>query len=422
MNVLGIIAEYNPFHFGHAYQIETLKKQTQADYVIIAMSGNFVQRGAPALVEKYTRAHMALAGGADLVLELPVLSATASAEYFAKGGVALLSNTGVVTHLGFGAEHANLPLLQQISDILAKNPPAFEKQLKLYLKEGLSFPAARAKALEAILSAAKDQDTEELSCVLASPNNILGIEYLKALSSISSPIVPVPLLRKGKGYHDTNISESFCSASAIRAHLKNEPNVLENSTFTAAMPAACLELLQDYPYPFLFEDDFSQLLHYKLLCEDSDTLATYADSSTDLANRIYRTKYSFASWSQFCELLKTKNTTYTRISRLLLHMILNLKGNDYTTFAGTMQILYLRVLGFRKSASPLLSSIKENATVPMLTSVSNVQKQLSPKALELLQKDITSSDIYHMMLMVNNSNNTISDHILNDYRHPLIII
>ncbi len=423
MNVLGIIAEYNPFHFGHAYQIETLKKQTQADYVIIAMSGNFVQRGAPALVEKYTRAHMALAGGADLVLELPVLSATASAEYFAKGGVSLLHNTGVVTHLGFGAEHANLPLLQQISDILSETPPAYEKQLKLCLKEGLSFPTARAKALETILSTAKAQDTEELSCVLASPNNILGIEYLKALSSLSSPIIPVPLLRKGQGYHDTGISESFCSASAIRAHLKNEPKGLANKDVAAsAMPAACLKLLQSYPYPFLFEDDFSQLVHYKLLCEDSNTLAAYADSSTDLANRMHHAKRSFVSWSQFCELLKTKNTTYTRISRLLLHIILNLKGDDYTTFTGTMQIPYLRILGFHKSSAPLLSAIKKKASVPMLTSVSNAQKQLSPTAMELLQKDITASDIYHMMFAVNPHDNNSANHILNDYRHALIIM
>ncbi|NLK76894.1 MAG: nucleotidyltransferase [Clostridiales bacterium] len=415
MKVLGIIAEYNPFHLGHAYQIETLKKQTQADYVIIAMSGNFVQRGAPALVEKFTRTHMALTGGADLVLELPVLSATASAEYFALGGVSLLNNTGVVTHLGFGAEHANLSLLQQISDALIENPPELEIQLKSYLKEGLSFPSARAKALTSVLSTMALQGTEDISCVLASPNNILGIEYLKALASLSSPIVPVPLSRKGQGYHDTDIAEGFCSASAIRAHLKNEAEILTANTFVASsMPAACFDLLQNYPHPFLFEDDFSQLVHYKLLTEDSATLATYADSSIDLANRMYHGKHSFASWTQFCELLKAKNTTYTRISRLLLHMILNLKSEDYVSFNGTMQIPYLRVLGFRKSSAPLLSAIKENATVPLLTSVSNGEKQLSFKAMELLQKDITASDIYHMMFATNDT--------LNDYRHPLVIL
>lgn len=423
MNVLGIIAEYNPFHLGHAYQIETLKKETHADYVIIAMSGNFVQRGAPALIDKYTRAQMALNNGADLVLELPALYATASAEYFAKGGVCLLHSTGVVTHLGFGTEHNNLPLLQEISNVLVKNPPVFQKQLQQELKNGLSFPAARAKALETAFITLGYNDLSQLHEILASPNNILAIEYLKALSTLNSTIIPSPLLRKGHGYHDTSLSEVFCSASAIRSYLRENKNILHHASFqTPAMPESALNILMNYPYSFLFEDDFSQLVHYKLLTESVDTLAAYADSSLELANRIHHARHSFTSWSQFCELLKAKNTTYTRISRLLLHLILGIKNTDYDIFHNSNPISYLRVLGFKKSAAPLLSNIKDYGSAPLITGIANVQKDLSPEAFSCLQKDITASDIYNLATQTASLNKKGCQPPLNDYRHPIIIL
>lgn len=413
MNVLGIIAEYNPFHLGHAYQIETLKKETHADYVIIAMSGNFVQRGAPALMDKFARARMALECGADLVFELPVLYSTASAQYFAIGGISLLENTGVVTHLGFGTEHENLTLLQEISNILMQNPPVFQARLQEELKNGLSFPAARARALEAVFDSSECSNLSQIREVLASPNNILAIEYLNALSLFNASMIPCPLLRKGQGYHDTAISEGFCSASAIRKHLQGGKTTIDHTS----MPEPALKLLTDYPHAFLFEDDFSQLLHYKLLTESAQTLADYADSSPELANRMLHARYSFGSWSQFCELLKTKNTTYTRISRLLLHLILNIKSDDYKIFEKTALDSYLRVLGFRKSAAPLLSSIKKSAGMPLITSVADASHHLSPDARSLLQMDITASDIYHLMLKTKGS-----QQLLNDYRHPIVTV
>lgn len=420
MNVLGIIAEYNPFHMGHAYQIETLKKETNADYVIIAMSGNFVQRGAPALLDKYTRTHMALNNGADLVLELPALFASASAEYFAKGGVSLLHNTGVVTHLGFGAESTNLSLLQEISNILIQTPSVFEKQLQKELRNGVSFPVARAIALETVLIAAGHTDIPEIQSILSSPNNILAIEYLKALSVLNSPIIPCPLLRKGHGYHDTSISQEFCSASAIRRYLHSNSDHSPNPVWKgSAMPIPAFELLSAYPHAFLFEDDFSQLVHYKLLTDTVDGLAEYADSSLDLANRIYHMRHSFTSWAQFCTLIKTKNITYTRISRLLLHLLLNIKAEDYELFHCPSPVPYLRVLGFRKSASPLLSFIKQSGNVPLITSMSGVQKQLPPQTFSYLQTDITASDIYNLVL---NTKGIGREKLLSDYRHPMVIL
>lgn len=412
MKVLGIIAEYNPFHLGHAYQIRTLKEKLHADYVIVAMSGNFVQRGAPALVDKYTRARMTLCNGADLVLELPALYATASAQYFAMGGVSLLHNTGVVTHLGFGVENDDLPLLRKAADILLEDPPLFAGQLQKELKKGLSFPAARASALE---KTAACTDASLLRETLASPNNILAIEYLQALSALASPIQPVPLLRKGRGYHDREIAEGFCSASAIRSSLKKEP--LQDSFRDTAMPESAFALLSGYPHAFLFEDDFSQLVHYKLLTESVETLAAYGDSSPDLANRMYHNRHAFEGWSQFCRLLKTKNTTYTRISRVLLHLVLNITTEQYDLQKTPGTVPYLRVLGFRRSAAPLLSSIKKTGNASLITSISRMDHQLPEDSRSLLQLDITASDLYHMVLTGKGSR-----HLLNDYRHPVVIV
>lgn len=416
MNVVGIIAEYNPFHSGHAYQIETLKQNTNADFVIIAMSGNFVQRGAPALMDKYTRTRMALSCGADLVLELPVLCATASAEYFARGGVSLLHNTGVITHLGFGTESDDLTLLTRIAKVLTCGSSSFQQCMQKELKTGSSFPLARARALEETLSFDTKIDLENLHTLLASPNNILAIEYLKALSLLPSSIQPVPVLRRGKGYHDTRMAGAFCSASAIRNYLREEENP-NPSLLEVTMPESALALLAGYPHSFLYEDDFSQLIHYKLLTETPEQMAGYADSSWELASRMYQKRHSFVSFSQFCELLKSKNTTYTRISRLLLHLLLNIQNSDYARLAVPSPIPYLRVLGFKKTAAPLLSSIKKHGNVPMVTSPADASSRISPFGIQCLNTDIYAADIYNLALTAKGSRNLSSD-----YRQPVIVL
>lgn len=455
MNVLGIIAEYNPFHKGHAYQIETLKKETNADYVIIAMSGNFVQRGAPALMEKYSRARMALSCGADLVLELPALYACASAEYFAGGGVALLEGTGVITHLGFGTETEDLDFLQAIADILCREPKAFQEALRQELKQGLSFPAARARALKTYFSKQHPAygKPEE---ILASPNNILAVEYLKALSLCPSEITPCPLLRRGQSYHDTAPGQTFSSASAIRARIA-ETNLLSENTLPiagsqagrshasgcpkqlrcrilpdldASMPKAASDILMGYPHPFLQEDDFSPLLHYKLLTESSEQLSRYADSSPDLARRMKHESGAFLSWSSFCSHLKSRNFTYTRLSRVFLHTILNIYGEDYQTFP---QPSYLRALGFRKKSAPLLSTIKAKGSLPLITSPASLwDSKSSNTSLEnlpltgpfpasftrrLLSLDLAASDLYRIGLAARGDNS-----LQNDFKQPLVLL
>lgn len=438
MNVVGIIAEYNPFHQGHAYQIKELRERCNADYVIIAMSGNFVQRGAPALMEKYSRAQMALRCGADLVLELPALFATAGAEYFARGGVSLFNATGIATHLGFGAETDDKELLMQLAAILLEEPERYREYLRMELKKGLSFPASRARALthyfskspETEMIPATSTDNHTLEGILASPNNILALEYLQALISTRSAIIPCPILRQGRGYHDKTItktyqikaidescqdntitqedSESFCSASAIRSCLKQGDFPLPETT----MPRAAYDILNQYPHPFLFEDDFSALLHYELLTDDAKYLASFGDSSSELARRLMAERTNFTNWSGFCQQMKTKNITYARLSRLFAHMLLHIRQEDYRAYPVPS---YLRILGFRKAAAPLLSALKANSSLPLITSPADAGKMLSERDQRLLDFDLRATELYRLCLAAKGD---IS--LKNDYQQQII--
>ena len=257
MNVTGIIAEYNPFHNGHAFHIEETRKNTDADYCIAVISGSFVQRGAPALVNKYDRTKMALEHGIDLVIELPVIAATSSAETFAQGGVCLLDSLDVVSHISFGAEAnttSDIDMLDKLADFFAFEPPAFQKYLDLELKSGCSFPAARAKAavlcLQQMAFDSMNTDTvAQLERLLASPNNILAIEYMKAIRRQNLKLTPSVVTRNGAGYHDTDTDTELASASALRKFIfqdnscqETDPEAL-NQMLTRTVPDSVRELL-----------------------------------------------------------------------------------------------------------------------------------------------------------------------------------
>ena len=435
MHTAGIIAEYNPFHKGHAYQIQTLRDTYRPDYVIIAMSGNFLQRGAPALTDKYTRAKMALSQGADLVLELPACFATASAEFFALGAALLFHTTGLADSLCFGVESPDFERIFALARLLAQEPKAYRDALLFYLKQGDSFPVARTKALP------------EYADLLGSPNNILGIEYCKALLTLKSSITPVPILRKGSGYHDTDIDDAYASASAIRGALRQSEDSASWHQHTAvspfrlpqnisqALPEKSCQLMEDYlaTAPFLWEDDFSLLLHHRLLQENSDTLLRYADMTENLAKRISSKKKEFRSWSSFCEILNTKDLTYARASRVLTHILLGIRQEQLAPFlpVGTPEqtvpssigqrnmltsrssysakkaqidasslteratvLPYLRVLGFSKGAAPLLSKLNAAAKAPVLTSLASAGDLLDSQGLTMLQTDLFAADLY----------------------------
>ena len=388
MKVNGIIAEYNPFHTGHEYQLKESLRRTGAEYTVVAMSGNFVQRGEPALVGKFRRTEMALHGGADLVLELPTLYSTSSAEYFATGAVVLLDKLGVVDSLCFGSESGDADLLKQIAEILLEEPEEYKQSLKQYLKQGLSFPNARTDALIQNYPFLRQHKN-----VFSSPNNILGIEYIKAILRLKIPMKPVTVQRLGSGYHSRLPEDAPCSALAIRQALYSGTD----ATFLKEnMPEHAAQILADYLPKSgpVNSNDFSDVLYYKLTMEREQGFEKYLDVSTALSDRICSHLDDYRGYDNFCDTLKTKDMTYTRISRCLLHIMLDIKKVDMERAKIMGTVPYARVLGFRKSAESLLGEIKLHSSIPLITKPADAEKHLDRDSYSMLRQDMQCAQIY----------------------------
>lgn len=388
MKVVGLITEYNPFHNGHLYHIEQAKNITGADKVIVVMSGDFVQRGTPAIMPKHLRTEMALRCGANAVFELPVCYATGSAETFALGAISLLEQLGVADSICFGSECNNLSEMQQIADILLEEPAEYQCHLQAGLKKGLSYPSARENALRQYMN-------NDCFRILSSPNNILGIEYLKALKIIESSMIPYSIQRTESNYHDTELRSRYSSASSIRNLLSYSGEVIHTVDLERQVPASCLQLLRDnhkLRYP-VYQNDFSLLLKYRLMRKSAKNLRKYQDMSRELANRIQNKKNNYIHYDQFCELLKTKELTYTRINRALLHVILNIKEDDLKRYKKSGYHFYARLLGFQKSSQSILTAISKNSTLPLLTKLTSTE-DISKLGLHMLEQDLFASDLY----------------------------
>ena len=280
-------------------------KAQEADYCVIIMSGDFVQRGAPSLVDKFTRTKMALSCGIDLVLELPVYYSLSSAEYFAGGAVSILDKLGCIDYLCFGSECGDIAALTEIANILNYEPNSFKLVLEKELKAGESFASARQKALFACLE--KDNSEKELSSLLSSPNNILAIEYIRALQRLGSRIKPYTIKRLGEDYHSDEIN-AMSSASAIRNALLSPTTSF--SSVEPSIPSPCLKLLRDYDSSFAENNKLSELLYYKLLSEKSRGYTKYLDISEDFSNKTVSRLDEFSSFDEFCALLKSKDLAY----------------------------------------------------------------------------------------------------------------
>lgn len=386
MKTVGIIAEYNPFHNGHRYQIQQVKQMTGADFVIVLMSGNFVQRGTPAIVDKYTRCTMALEGGADMVFELPAFFATSSAEAFAYGAISIFHKLGFIDEICFGCETPDLSLLSAIADLLLLEPKEYRENLTTYQKQGFSYPAARQKALIAYFEQHPIHafSSNQWTNCIEQPNNILGIAYIQALKNLQSSITPVPIQRTGNAFHSTTIEGTFASATAIRKSCISDTNLqsLQSVVPPYVLSALHSKLKKTFP---ITENDFSSLLYYKL--QQEKEYINYADITEDFANKLQKTFSFHENFTTLVERLKTKDLVYTRICRNLLHILLEITKEE-----PKWNPEYVRLLGFKKSSSSLL---KRTEAISVITKVADARKHLSEEAFSYFQKDIRISHLYN---------------------------
>lgn len=393
MKTVGIIAEYNPFHNGHAFQLAKAKELTGADYAVIVMSGNFVQRGFPAIMEKSLRTEVALWGGADAVIELPVHYASASAEYFASGAVSLLDRLGVIDFLCFGSECGDISALSRLADTLLTEDNSYKALLKKRLKEGASYPQARIDALRAL----PPQSETPLS-LLDYPNNILGVEYLKALKKRSSRIIPCTVSRTGCAYHEKSLGGPYSSARAIRESLMGENAV--NSVEEQVPPAVYRLLTEQFQKTFpILPEDFSALLSYKLIQEQDKDFSIYFDIDSSLSDRLHKFLPAYTDFSSFCEKIKTKNITYTKVSRALLHILLNIYQADMDIYRTEDYVYYSRLLGFRKTAAPLLNAIRNKASLPLISRPAEARHRiLCENGRRMFLQDVQAGHIYALVM------------------------
>ena len=380
MNIAGITAEYNPFHTGHAYQISALKAQLGPDTSVVAvMSGSWVQQGRPAVTDKWTRARMALNGGADLILELPTVRAAASAESFARGAVELLCRCGVIDTLCFGSETGELAPLLAAAECL--DSPDYPEQLRKALEGGASFAAARQAAVEALIGPA--------GAALASPNNNLGVEYLRALRSLHSNIKPVTIRREGAAHNSLDrTGEGFRSATQLRQHLARG----EWEAVRPYVPAGNLDVLQSAPLadPRLGERAVLACLR-KMTAEDWAKLPD-AGAGEGLPQRLERAGRQCRSLDDFFTLAKTRRYAMARLRRMALWAFLGLTAADVPA-----EPPYLRVLGFNARGREVLKQMKTTAQLPILTKPAHA-RELDGPGRRLFELEAQCTDLYGLFL------------------------
>ena len=392
MKVAAIIAEYNPLHNGHEFQIKRAKQLTGADFIVVVMSGDFTQRGVPAVIDKYQRTRMALNAGADLVLELPLYYSCSSAEYFASGAINLLNKLGIVNYLVFGSECGDIKILTEIADVLITRKDEISGVIHGLVREGISYPMARVKAVETAIP-----NSYEHVEAMNFPNNILGFEYIRALKQFNSDIKPVTNLRIGSAYHDRMIDNPICSSLAIRTSLE-EKGELER--IRSQVPFHVYKILENEflkTFPVLNED-ISSMLKYKLLLDEGKGYEEYVDISSDFSDKIIKNLNKYQSYSQFCDLLKSKDITYARVARNLLHILLNIKKESMARYKEEGYIFYARMLGFRKSSDELMSALKKNSSIPVISKLADARHQLNPTGMDMLECDIQAAHIYDTII------------------------
>lgn len=378
----GIVAEFNPLHNGHKFLMDSLKKDGD-NTITVVMSESFVQRGECASVSPYTRTKSALMNGADLVLSLPVAYATASAERFAFGGISVLGGLGLIDCLAFGSECGDSKKLKKCAEaVVCQN---FSRNLEKHLTEGVSFPVAREKAVCEILG-------EEYSSIISTPNNILGVEYIKAVNSLGLGIDIMPVTRKGVGHDSAEVNAEFCSASEIRNMM------IEGREFKKYLPESSYQLIAEEimncraPAAFL---NIERAILYKLRSMSAEDLSLLPDVSEGLEYRFFEAIKTSAYLDEILEKVKTKRYTLSRLRRIVVCALLGIKKEDVIK-----PVPYIRVLGFNKKGAELLKQAKSTATLPVVTKSSEINS-LGTDAQRLFSLECFARDVFSLALPTN---------------------
>ena len=427
MSIVGLITEYNPFHLGHKYHIEQAKRLTGADTAIVIMSGSYVQRGEPSFLDKYTKTKIALNNGADMVIELPCCFACASAEYFAYGAVSVLDKLGIVDFLCFGAENDDMGTLFAIARILSDEPDLYCTFLNEFLRQGASFAYAREAALikyiekltadiernkkysqltpdivyakkysqltDDNISVLKDAD---IHGILSAPNNILAIEYLKALLKRKSKIKPVALKRINACYHDNTSDSRFYSAAAIRKLAEHSYDDLKY-TLEQIDSDYLTSFMSSFP---VFTTDYSAMSGYSLRTHIfNGTLNNVFGMTRQLSNRIRKNIDDFTDIVQFTDMLKTKDLSYTAVSRALLHCVLDIFNDDMSEYMNNDVCSFVRILGFSSEHEKVFKLIKSSSDMEIITGLAGYESnsRLNSTDKKLIKNSIYCDSLYRMI-------------------------
>ena len=384
--ILGIVSEYNPFHNGHLLHLKQSKEITNTSFTVAIMSGNFVQRGDTSLVDKWAKTEMALQAGIDLVIELPTIYAVSSAENFADGAVKILNSLGVVDYISFGSEIGEIAPLNDVADILYKEPKEFSSLITTQLKSGLSYPKAREIALGQFFGSSK-----KYSEILNNPNNILGVEYLKSLKKHRSHITPITIKRDYSDYNSKTVKSGYASATAIRTMIQEKKNV------HYVVPYETYEILDEkiisgkiVPSIKVFEKE----IIYNLRKMTLDEIAKLPDVSEGLENKIKIAANNCNTLEELIERIKSKRYTQTRIQRILLYVLLNITEKDIN--ASRRVTPYIRVLGFNKHGKRIISAISAaNPKLQIIVSVKKFMENATNGFLKkMMAKDIFATNVY----------------------------
>jgi len=426
MKTCAIIAEYNPFHNGHFHQINTIKKELGCDNIVVIMSGDFTQRGIPAICDKAIRTKIALENGTSAVIELPVIFSSSSAQLFARGAVKILSSLNFIDYLVYGIEsYNNNEIIKKAASTIISNEDEYNYHLKKFKQQGLSYPASCEAAFHKLNNSdnlqnklfdnnCDKQKTHNDYRELFKPNNILGIEYEKALIEFNSKIKTYAIKRRGNDYSSLSLDNPFVSAGALRhGFLTNE---ITEDDLIRFMPESAVEILYSKikNQETIFIDDFSEMILIKLMELTNDNL-DILDLSEDILNKIKNNLNKYKSASQFVSEIKTRDYTYNRLMRVLCHILLNIKTNDLSLAFSSDNSMYARILGFNTNSSEILREMKKKSSIPIITNVKDGEKIISKDALSIFQKDIFASNIYNAVCRMKSGADT-----KNEYQYQIV--